>query len=81
MSFFELPPKTLVIIGVLISLVIIDDLNYQQQNSLGNFLQLIGQSLEASSAQSGLQNSSYDDRLKELEKKYEVLSKYVNQDK
>lgn len=75
MSFFDLPPRTLIIIGTLISLSISEELNYQQQNALGNFLQLIGQALETTSAQNSLQTNN---KMQELEKEIEELKKSIN---
>lgn len=57
MSFFDLPPKTLVLLGVLFAYMMIDELSIQEQNSLGNWLQVIGQILESNSAQASLQQS------------------------
>lgn len=75
MSFFDLPPRTLIIIGTLISLSISEELNYQQQNALGNFLQLIGQALETTSAQNSLQTNN---KMQELEKEIDELKKSIN---
>lgn len=74
MGFFDLPPRTLIIIATLISLSISEELNYQQQNALGNFLQLIGQALETTSAQNSLQTS----KIQDLEKEINELKKSIN---
>ena len=56
----------------------IDDLTAVEQNSLGNFLMLIGQMLETNSAQQQLFNSKITDkRLEILEKNYEELLNYI----
>ncbi|MCI8445201.1 MAG: hypothetical protein HFG15_02065 [Bacilli bacterium] len=78
MSFFELPPRTLTIIAVIFGYLMIDDLTAVEQNSLGNFLMLIGQMLETNSAQQQLFNSKITDkRLEILEKNYEELLNYI----
>lgn len=79
MGFFDLPPKTLAIIGFLIGLTLIDDLNANQQNSLGNFLQLIGQTLEVSAAQQqSISSNNSESRISQLEKELEALKKNIN---
>ncbi len=81
MDFFDLPPKTLVIIGTLISLIIIDDLDAPRQNSLGNFLQLIGQALESSAAQQNVQDNKSNklfERLEKLEREMQNLGGKIN---
>jgi len=50
MGIFDLPSKTLVLLGVIIAYVMIDDLNANEQNALGNFLMLIGQTIETNAA-------------------------------
>lgn len=78
MSFFELPPRTLTIIAVIFGYLMIDDLTASEQNSLGNFLMLIGQMLETNAAQQQLFNSKIaNQRLEILEKNYEELLNYI----
>lgn len=48
---FSLPPKQFTLVGVILGFLLIDDLSPAKQNSLGNFIILIGQIIEASSAQ------------------------------
>ncbi len=54
---FDLPPKTLTLIAILLGFMMIDDLTFNEQNALGNFLMLIGQVLETSATQGQLLNS------------------------
>lgn len=62
MGIFDLPSKTLVLLGVIIAYVMMDDLNANEQNALGNFLMLIGQAIEANAAIiQAQQNNSNDD--------------------
>lgn len=56
MNFFSLPPRTMTTIAVLLGYLMIDDLTADEQNTLGNFLILIGQVLETNSAQQQLLN-------------------------
>lgn len=57
MGFFELPPRTLTLVAFLIGFTMIDDLTAAEQNSLGNFLILIGQVLETNSGQQAVLNT------------------------
>ena len=77
MGIFDLPPRTLTLIGFLIGFTLIDDLTAAQQNSLGNFFMLIGQTLEANSGQQAVLNAKQSQketedmkrRLEQLERK------------
>lgn len=77
MGIFDLPPRTLTLIGFLIGFTLIDDLTAAQQNSLGNFFMLIGQTLEANSGQQAALNAKQSQketedmkrRLEQLERK------------
>lgn len=78
MGIFDLPPRTLTLIGFLIGFTLIDDLTAAQQNSLGNFFMLIGQTLETSSGQQAVLNAKQSQaqtedmkrRLEQLERKF-----------
>lgn len=71
MGIFDLPSKTLVLLGVIIAYVMMDDLNANEQNALGNFLMLIGQALEANAtimqAQQGNSTDDLNRRITNLE--------------
>lgn len=75
MGIFDLPPRTLCIVAVVIGLIMVDDLTAAEQNSLGNFIILIGQVLETNSAQQAVYdsrqqaktNQNYEQRLQKLE--------------
>lgn len=56
-SFFNIPPRQFALLSALLGLLLIDDLDFDEQNSLGNFLVSIGQVLMASSAQGSLQQN------------------------
>ncbi len=74
--FFDLPAEVLCALGTLLGFALTDKLDYAQQNSLGNWLQLIGQLLDASAAQGQLleqqrqqqQTDQQDRRLDALER-------------
>ena len=78
MRFFDLPPRTLTIIALLLGFLMIDDLNSDQQNSLGNFLELIGQTLETNSAQQQLlDDKKQDKKMQEMEERIKQLEKKI----
>lgn len=53
-SFFSLPPELLTALGTVLGFATLGDLTADQQNTLGNFLMLIGQILETNSSQKQL---------------------------
>lgn len=63
MSLFSIPPGPFAILANLIGVAFTQNLNYDQQNSLDNFLQSISQSMETFSAQQELQQSRSDNQL------------------
>lgn len=63
MSLFSIPPGPFAILANLIGVAFAQNLNYDQQNSLDNFLQSISQSMETFSAQQELQQSRSDNQL------------------
>lgn len=76
--FFDLPAEVLCALGTLLGFALTDKLDYAQQNSLGNWLQLIGQLLDASAAQGQLleqqrQTDQHDRRLNALERELASL--------
>lgn len=74
MSFFDLPPRTLTILAVVLGFLMIDDLTAAEQNSLGNFLILIGQVLETNASQLAVvEGNQSNTRLQTLEKKVQAL--------
>ncbi len=71
--FFDLPPALLSALGTILGFALTGRLNYAQQNSLGNWLELIGQLLDANAAQGQLlqqqqQSSGQNRRLEALER-------------
>jgi len=49
--FFSLPPKQFSLLSSLIGIFLIDNLDTNQQNSLGNFLVNVGQAILTAAAQ------------------------------
>lgn len=64
---FSLPPKQLTLVAVLLGFLLLDDLSANEQNTLGNFLMLIGQVLETSATQmqylQGLQSNNMNSQI------------------
>ncbi len=52
--FFSLPPKQFSLLSSLIGILLIDNLDANKQNSLGNFLINVGQAILTSAAQEQL---------------------------
>ena len=53
-GFFDLPAPLMTAIGTVLGFALLGKLDYNQQNSLGNWLMLIAQILETNSAQAQL---------------------------
>lgn len=54
MSISDINPKAATFTGFLIGFILLDDLTVNEQNSLGNFLELVGQVLLANASQQAL---------------------------
>lgn len=79
MGFFDLPPKTMTLLAVLFGYMMIDELSTQQQDALGNWLELVGQMLETSSAQAGLQQSLLSQQKnQEMERRLARIEELLN---
>jgi hypothetical protein len=65
--FFSLPPKQFSLLSSLLGLLLIDNLDYDQQNSLGNFIVNVGQTILTSAAQGQLlqSNNSQNDHIRQ----------------
>lgn len=77
----NLPAKQYTLVSTIIGFALIDDLTALEQNTLGNFLMLIGQILETNSAQEQLlQNKiSKKEHIKNI-KDIEKIKKYLQID-
>jgi len=67
---FSLPPKQFALLSSIIGILLIDDLDIDQQNALGNFITGIGQTIMTAAAQQQLQentDSPNDQILNEIE--------------
>lgn len=64
--FFSLPPKQFSLLSTLIGIFLIDNLDLNQQNSLGNFIVNVGQAVLTAAAQGQMiqSNNSQDDHIR-----------------
>ncbi len=81
--FFDLPPDLMAALGTVLGFALAGRLNYAQQNSLGNWLELIGQLLDATSAQGQLlqqqqQTDAQGARIAALEQEVQRLKQLVD---
>lgn len=70
--FFDLPAEVLSALATLLGFALLGPLTYDQQNVLGNWLELVGEILETNAAQGQLlqqrqQDTRQDQRLDALE--------------
>ena len=73
-GFFGLPAELMSALGTVLGFALMGRLNYNQQNSLGSWLELIGQVLESNAAQGQLlQEQTQNDRLAEVERELAAL--------
>lgn len=59
---FSLPPRTFTIVSAALGFLLIDDLDVNQQNSLGTFFLTIGQILQTNATQEQLWNNLSTER-------------------
>ena len=79
-SFFSLPPELLTALGTVLGFAALGDLNGDQQNTLGNFLMLIGQVLETNSAQLQLlEDLASAQQMRQLRQEVEQLKQALAQ--
>lgn len=77
-GFFGLPAELMSALGTVLGFALLGKLDYNQQNSLGSWLELIGQVLESNAAQGQLlQTQQQGDRLAALERELEKLKRQV----
>lgn len=82
--FFSLPPKQLALLSTLVGILLIDNLDVNQQNSLGNFIVNVGQAILVSAAQSQVlqSNSSQKDYIRQqiqiLKQQIQTLEKQLD---
>ena len=74
MGFFDLPAELMSALGTVLGFALVGQLDYNQQNSLGGWLELIGQVLESNAAQGQLlQAREQGDRLAAVERELASL--------
>lgn len=74
MGFFDLPAELMTALGTVLGFALTVPLTYAQQNSLGNWLELIGQVLDSNASQGQLlQAQQQGDRLAAVERELEAL--------
>ena len=74
--FFNIPPKQFSLLASILGLLLIDGLSADEQNSLGNFLVSMGQSILTSAGQEQL-ISSNDDQDDDLSEQLDLLKKQI----
>ena len=85
MSVFELSPKEFTALSVLLGFALLNGLDANRQNALGNFLMGIGQVLETAAAQQAVaaqsqpQQAALSAQMKELETRLAALEQHLNQ--
>ena len=85
MSVFELSPKEFTALSVLLGFALLNGLDANRQNALGNFLRGIGQVLETAAAQQAVaaqsqpQQAALSAQMKELETRLAALEQHLNQ--
>ncbi|TCO76858.1 hypothetical protein [Marinisporobacter balticus] len=57
MSFFNLPPEQFTLLAYLVGALLAQNLDSDEQNSLGNFVEAVGQAILTIAAQEQLQQS------------------------
>lgn len=77
--FFDMPAELMTALGTVLGFALLGDLNYNQQNSLGNFLMLIAQVLETNSSQQQLlDNQKMATITNDLENRIKHLEEALN---
>ncbi|GAA0226470.1 hypothetical protein [Metaclostridioides mangenotii] len=74
--FFNLPAKQFSLLSSIIGIILIDNLDIDQQDALGNFLTNIGQNISTSAAQETVLNSN-DNQDNEIEAQLEILKNHI----
>lgn len=80
----SLPPKQFALLSTLFGLLLLDDLNIDQKNALGNFIVNIGQTILTAAAQEqslqkdNLQNDQIQEDIEDLKNQITLLKKELN---
>lgn len=77
-GFFDLPAELMSALGTVLGFALLGGLDYNRQNSLGGWLELIGQVLESNAAQGQLlQAQAQNDRLAAVERELAALRREI----
>jgi hypothetical protein len=76
-GIFSLPPAQFTLLATVIGFLFMDGLDLGQQNSLGNFLVTVGQTILTSAAQGQLIKDSQDPSV-QMEKEIQALKRQVS---
>lgn len=82
--FFSLPPIPFTLLSSIIGVLLIDDLTLDQQNSLGNFLVGVGQTILTAAAQGVTlksakpKNNHLNQQIKALREQLDSLEEQIN---
>ncbi|HOJ11815.1 MAG TPA: hypothetical protein PK733_14650 [Clostridiales bacterium] len=74
--FFSLPPKQFSLLATLIGILLIDNLDANQQNSLGNFIVSIGQGILTAVSQQALLESN-EEKNDHIKQQIKMLKKQI----
>lgn len=86
MSIFNIPPDEFALVAALLGVGIANKLDANEQNSIGNFLESVGQTILTISAQEQLQKALIDEQkhneqlkiqIEIMEKQMELLKKQI----
>ncbi len=76
--FFSIPPKQYALLSFLIGILLADELDIDEQNSLGSFLQSVGQTISMIATQRSLLEN-LDDKTDNTQDQIDRLTKQVEQ--
>lgn len=76
--FFSLCPKQFAILASFLGILLIDDLDIDQQNSLGNFIVSVGQSILTAAAQGQIVESD-NKKNQQIRQQIEILKQQINE--
>jgi len=82
--FFSLPPKQFALLASIIGILLVDNLDLDQQNSLGNFIVSVGSTILAAAAQgstlksSNQQNERIREQIRMLKKQIRSLEEELD---
>jgi len=76
---FSLPPRSFTLLAILLGFILIDDLNADEQNALGNFIIMVGQVIETNSAQQQiLEDIVSNKKLQTMQDKLDQLQRDID---